>query len=240
MSTISSISASSNWSTVQSPRRPPDGGQKMAEELFSKLDTSGQGYLQKSDLQAALDKTSSSSSSASSSTSNIDQLFTKLDSNGDDKVTQEEFTDALKQIQSQIETNSGMQGANNMPPPPPPPPNGSNSGDAGFTKDDLKSQLSEIGSSDSKRSDLINKIVNNFDKADTDGDGKVSMKEAQAYDQSNSSSSTSASSTNASTSDSSSSADDTAAKIMYQVKQLMQAYGSDSYSNSSGSLSLFA
>jgi Ca2+-binding EF-hand superfamily protein len=57
--------------------------------------------------------------------------------------------------------------------------------DSKVTKDELTSQLKEIGSSDSKRSALITKIINNFDKADTNGDGKVSFQEAVAYDQAN-------------------------------------------------------
>ena len=216
-SSIGSI-GSSYSTTMQSMRT------KMAESLFSKLDTSGQGYLTKTDLQAALDKVSSSSAS-SSTTSSVDDLFSKLDTNSDGKVTQEEFSDTLKKVAEQLDNQAmsmrmsgGMNGMGGMPPPPPP-----QDGDSGFTKDELTSQLSEIGSSDSKRSALISNIVNNFDKADTDGDGKVSFKEAMAFDQSTSSSSTSSStSTDASSSTSSS---DLNAKLLSQIMKLMQAYG---------------
>ena len=70
---------------------------QMADKLFSQLDSSGQGYIQKSDLQTAFDKISASSSSSSSNTtSNVDELFSKLDTNSDGKVTKQEFSDSLK------------------------------------------------------------------------------------------------------------------------------------------------
>ena len=61
---------------------------------------------------------------------------------------------------------SAMGGMGSMPPPPP-------ENDTGFTEEELTEQLSEIGSSDSQRASLISNIVENFDAADTDGDGKV-------------------------------------------------------------------
>jgi Ca2+-binding EF-hand superfamily protein len=228
----------------------PDPAQ-MADNLFSKLDASGQGYIQKSDLQTAFDKISSSSpssSSSSSTTSNVDELFSKLDTNSDGKVTKQEFSDSLKKVAEELDkqfmsirmnggatADGGMSGTGGMPPPP----QGSNGG-SGFTKDELTSQLSDIGSSDSKRSSLIAKIVNNFDKADTDGDGKVSFKEAMAFDQSTSSvaSSSASSSTSSSTSTAATSSTSTAseeAKLMLQIVKLMQAYDIGNDQNASNS-----
>jgi hypothetical protein len=199
--------------------------QKMAENLFSQLDTSGQGYIDKATLQSALDK-------ASTSTSSVDTLFSKLDTNGDGKVTKQEFTDTLKQIESQLQANANLQ-AGGMPPPPPP------ANDAGFTKDELTAQLSEIGSSDSKRSSLISNVIANFDKADTNGDGKVSMQEAMALKQSVTSSTASTSGSDSTSSAPDTSSTDTTAKVMQQIMLLMQAYNSDNKSNSS-TLSLLA
>lgn len=235
MSAISGIS-SSNWSSTQSvqyQRHSHGDGQKLAENLFSKLDTTGQGYLQKSDLQSALDKVSPSTSS----TKRVDDLFAKMDTNNDKQVSKEEFTNTLKEIASQVRANADMQAArkNDRPPPPPPPQNGSGQ-DAGFTKDELSSQLKNVGSSDSRRSDLVNKIVNNFDKADTDGNGKVSLQEARTYDQSSTSNSASASSGNSN----STNADDTNAKILNQVMHQMQTYSPANHSNSENGVSIFA
>jgi hypothetical protein len=101
--------------------------------------------------------------------------------------------------------------------PPPPPPRGN---DAGFTKDELSSQLNEIGSSDSERSSLISDIVQNFDEADTDGDSKVSFREAMAYDQSQSSSSGSSETKETAIV----ATEDSNQKLMMQIMRLMQAY----------------
>ncbi|MBT9497675.1 MAG: hypothetical protein IV103_10520 [Zoogloea sp.] len=127
----------------------------------------------------------------------------------------------------------GAHEAAGMPPPPPP------EDDAGFTQDQLSSQLSEIGSTDSERSDLISRIVSNFDKADANGDGKVSMQEAMTYDQS-SQSSTSSTTTDTSTASSTSSSQNDAA-LMHKLMELARAYGpgSDAF-NSTSSLTVTA
>ena len=127
----------------------------------------------------------------------------------------------------------GAHEAAGMPPPPPP------EDDAGFTQDQLSSQLSEIGSTDSERSDLISKIVSNFDKADANGDGKVSMQEAMTYDQSSQSRSTSSTTDTSTASTTSSSQSDAA--LMHKLMELARAYGpgSDAF-NSTSSLTVTA
>ena len=70
MSSISSISsygvANSYSGTfgMQRPQRP--SAEEMASDLFSKLDSSGKGYIQESDLESALSAIIGSSSSSSS------------------------------------------------------------------------------------------------------------------------------------------------------------------------------
>lgn len=255
MTSISGISNSSAMMQGMSGMRAmqrPDPAQ-MAENLFTQLDTSGQGYLQKADLQSALDKLSSSASSTSDSSSNVDELFASLDADSDGKVTKNEFTDGLKKLQDSLEQQfqdgrmqtamqaDGMNGMGGMPPPP--PAQGGN--DEGFTKDELSSQLKETGSSDSSRSSLISSVVQNFDKADTNSDGKVSFQEAMAYQQSSTSSSTSqqsaATSEDSTTASSASSAGNSEAKVMMQIMKLMHAYmANNSASTSSSTLSVSA
>ncbi|MDO8990791.1 MAG: EF-hand domain-containing protein [Sideroxyarcus sp.] len=218
MSSISGIGGSSTWSMMQSMR------QKMAEDLFSKLDTSSQGYIDKSTLQTALEN-------VSSSTSDVDALFTKLDVDGDGKVTKQEFTDILQQLESQLQAGENMR-SGGMPPPPPP------QDDTGFTQKELTAQLDEIGSSDSKRSGLIASVIENFDQADTDGDGKVSMREAMAFEQSGSTAAGASSST--STMDSSVTSADSAEKIFKQIMMLMQAYNTGNDPGKDSVLSLLA
>jgi Ca2+-binding EF-hand superfamily protein len=211
----------------------PDPSQ-LAEKLYSQLDTSGQGYIQKSDLQTAVDKISTSGNTSSSGS--VDDLFARLDTDSDGKVTKQEFSDIVRQVAEQLDNqfmrmrmkgsgeDAGM-GATGGIPPPPPPQGGD---DAGFTKEELTSQLSEIGEADSKRASLISSIVDNFDQADSDGDGKVSFKEAMAYDQAGSSTTPSASSAATTGSDSASTSaasDNLGTQLLLQIMRLAHAYG---------------
>ena len=209
---------------------------QMASLLFSKLDTKSLGYLEKSDLAAAFSQIAStaSTSSTTSSTTSADDVFTALDTNSDGKVTKDEFASVLAKLQESLSSQFGagqMHGAGGMAPPPPP------ADDAGFTKEELTSQLQSADSSDTKRTDLINQIVNNFAAADTDGDGKVSFKEAMAYDKSTQSTS-STDSTSSATTTASTAANNTDAQLMMKIMQLMHAYGSGQDQNSSAISSL--
>ncbi len=215
-----------------------------AEQLFSKLDTSGQGYIEKSDLAAALDRISSSTP-ASDTTSNslsIDELFAKLDGNGDGKITEQELADSLKQIAERLESqfkamhlNAGADGPGAMPPSPP-PADEAKEANGGFTKDELTSQLQALGTSDSHRAAFISNIVDNFADADANGDGKVSFEEARAY--SRASGSDAASFAGAAVAG----REDTSAKVMLQIVRLMQAYniGGDTGSAPASQLSVSA
>lgn len=183
-----------------------------ASSLFARLDTQTQGYIDRAGIQSAL----SSISDGSDSSSSADDVFTRLDLNSNGKVTQDEMTTVLQNLLQSSQINRMRM--NGGPPPPPPPP----ANDAGFTKEELTSQLEEIGTSDSKRAALISSIIQNFDKAHADGDGKVSFEEAMAYDQANR--------TSTSTVDTAGDAWTAAGKqnkdaeVMMQIMRLMQAY----------------
>ena len=217
MSSIGGISGS-NGMMMQGMGRPDPA--KMAENLFAKIDTGGQGYIEKSDLQSAFDKISSSSDKSPS----VDELFTKLDTNSDGKVTKSEFTDTLKKVAEELDNqfmSSRMSGGmGGMPPggmggmPP-----GGQAG--GLSKDQLSSTADAIGSSNSSASSLIKDLVSNFDKADTNGDGKVSFQEAMNYQQKNAVSGSSPSSASDS---SSASSNDLDTRLTMQIMKLMQAY----------------
>lgn len=194
-------SISSSYSSMSMQRPDPT---QMASKLFSKLDTKSQGYLEKSDLESAF-------ASISGDGDNVDALFSKMDSDSDGKVTESEMSSALQKLAEELDNQfSQMRMQGGMPPPPPP------SGDEGFTQEELSSQLEEIGSTDSQRSELISSIVNNFEAADSDGDGKVSATEAMAYAQQNQEQTASTSTTSSESSEN---------RLLQQVMQLMQAYG---------------
>ncbi|RIX44615.1 MAG: EF-hand domain-containing protein [Rhodocyclales bacterium GT-UBC] len=215
-------------------------------QLFAKLDTKSQGYIEKSDLATAFSKISSSSSSDSTS---VDEVFTALDSNSDGKVTESEFSTTLSKLKEELDNQfssmrmngfGGTQGSGGMSGMPPPPPPGD---DEGFTQEELSSQLDEIGSSDSERSTFISNIVSNFSAADTDGNGKVSFAEAQAYNDSSSTTSSTSSSTTSTTSsattisNTATSSIDSDAQLLKKIMQLMHAYNTSSQDQQTTSLS---
>ena len=225
-----------NLSATKGAQRPDP--EKIAADLFSRLDTSGQGYIEKSDLQSALDKISSGKSTSGTS-SDASELFSALDTDADGKVTKEEFTDTLQKLHDTLEQqfqssrmqtatqggqSGGVGGTNGMGGMPPPPPQGN---DQGFTKDQLSSQLQEAGSSgDSDRSTLISSIVQNFDAADTNGDGKVTAQEAMAYRQSTETSGSASGTSGSGSGDGAGTAagGNSDAKAMMQIMKLMHAY----------------
>lgn len=145
------------------------GSSSQMSQLFSRLDSKSQGYLEKSDLASAFGAISGGDESA------VDEVFAAFDTDSDGKVTESEFASTLSKLQEELDAQFGqmrMQGG--MPPPPP-------AGDEGFTQEELAAQLEEIGDADSDRASLIADVVANFEAADADGDGKVSFQEAMAY-----------------------------------------------------------
>jgi len=189
-------------------------------QLFAKLDSKSQGYIEKSDLVSAFSQINSESSDSSS----IDDVFAALDSDSDGKVTESEFSSTLSKLQEELDSQlnsmrmdgfSGMEGMGGMSGMPPPPAE-----DTGFTEEELTSQLEEIGSTDSERSNFISNIVSNFETADANGDGKVTFAEAQSYNSDSSSTTTTTESTASSASTSNSEAG-----VMMKIMQLMHAYG---------------
>jgi Ca2+-binding EF-hand superfamily protein len=195
---------------------------QLASNLFNKLDTQNKGYLEKSNFQSAL----SSATSSSDSTTEVDDVFEQLDSNGDGKVTETEVSSVLANILNKNQNSTGMgqgPGGPGGPGGPPPPPQGE---DTGFTKEELSSQLKEIGSSDDKRSSLISNVVNNFEAADANEDGKVTAAEAMAYDQKNSVEASSSAQSSAKTSTDATNPNNQANndEIVQQVMKIISAY----------------
>jgi len=207
------------------------GSSSQMSQLFSRLDSKSQGYLEKSDLVSAFSAISGTEDSAA------EELFAALDADSDGKVTESEFASTLSKLQEELDSQfaqmrmqgmagQGPQGMGGMPPPPPP-------NDEGFTQEELEAQLTEIGDADSDRSSLIADIVSNFEAADSDGDGKVSFQEAMAYkDEQQSASGTEESSTaQASSSES---------QVLKQIMQLMHAYGRPDQDEATSLLSTLA
>jgi len=149
---------------------------KMADKLFSKLDTKGQGYIEKSDLQRAFDQISSKS--ASGNAPSVDDVFSTLDGDGDGKVTQQEMSDSVRKLADQLDSqfqSMRMSGKGH----------GIGGGMGSMSESDISSMADGATGS---AAETLNNLAQNFDAADTDHDGKISAQEAQTYQASTSSS----------------------------------------------------
>ncbi|MFZ6749478.1 EF-hand domain-containing protein [Undibacterium sp. Ren11W] len=197
MSSIGSIGNSSAYSSSASnvQRQRPDRA-KIADEVFSKIDTKSQGYLEVSDLESAFSKISAGTSSASdtatsSNAASVSDLFSKLDGDGDGKVTKNEFSSGLKKLSDALDSqfnasrttdatgtqsSQAARGAHR-----PPPPSGGDHDDAGISQDQMKQMASDISKTNSAAGASLSKVAENFAAADTNEDGKVSMQETLAY-----------------------------------------------------------
>lgn len=223
MSSITGVSGSNNSyfpQTGSTQRRERDAS-KIAENVFSKLDTKNQGYLEVTDLETAFGNIASSSSTGATSTdsstsstsptnttgnsASINDLFKKLDSDGDGKVTKSEFSDGIKKLSDALETQFNARrtrGAEegSRPPPPPPPEGGDGAGEAGLDKTQLSDLSTEAGKTNSSAGAALSQVAQNFEAADTNQDGKVSLQETLAYLEKTSTANTQTSATSTTTS----------------------------------------
>jgi len=127
MSAIGGYASSSSYSGyAQSSVRQRPSEEEMAakkKELFNKADTDGSGGLDKTEFGDLLSK----GSGGASSSSNIDDTFTKFDSNSDGGISQDEMDAGMKSMHEQMKSmmhkmkfSKQEQGSDSMPPPPPP------------------------------------------------------------------------------------------------------------------------
>lgn len=138
-----------------------------AEALLTSMDSDSSGSVDSAEFSSAALALSISDESA------ISSAFSSLDSDGDGTISQEELSASLSQSSNMV--------AGSMPPPPPP----SNSEeDTGYTQEELTAMAEDVGSSDSNLASLLASVIENFDEADANEDGKVSSAEAQAYKES--------------------------------------------------------
>lgn len=177
---------------------------QLASNLFTKIDSNSQGYIDKSELQQAFSDISGTSDSASS-----DELFSTLDSNGDGQITESEFSSGLDTLTQALfgQLQQAQFGMGAMPPPP------DMGDDQGLTEEQLSS-IASSSSADSGAQDKLSALLQNFDTADSNQDGKVSAQEAMAFDQSQNSGSGTTAGTDQS-------------QLMAQLLQLLRSYGGD-------------
>lgn len=205
----------------------PDSEQ-MASEIFSKLDTDNQGYLEASDFG-----------------SDNEDLFSALDSDSDGKVSKSELSTRLKQLAEELDSQfnalrsqgmGGMMMAGGMQGMPPPPPAGGED-DAGLEQEQLSAMAADASEAgDSVAAARFAALAENFDSADSNQDGKVSFAESIAYEEAQrSSSGTGSEDSGVASADS-----EQDGRIMMRLMAMLRAYSSDDDSNSGSSVQLTA
>ncbi|VXC57934.1 EF-hand domain-containing protein [Massilia sp. 9I] len=172
MSTTISSSMATSWSNA----------------LFSKLDTNKQGYIDKTALQQAF---AADGSATQDSTDAADALFQQLDGDGNGQVTQSEMSSVISKLADELNAqfDQGRMARAGGPPhgaPPPGPPPGEDGVDAaaqdeGLSKDDLTAMLENADAAGGRTPPGLDKLVDNFDDADSDGDGKLTRAEGKSY-----------------------------------------------------------
>ncbi len=161
-----------------------DGTGQAGDDLFSKVDSDGNGSVSKDELQALLEKMSGGTASQTGVGS--DDAFAALDTDGDGSLTQAEF-DAGRPTGQGGHGGGGVGGPGGMPPPPPAgAAQGSNSSTASAQDDALDTNgdgvvsLSErlAGEKTSVQQDAVAAL---FQSIDTDGDQQISSSESSAF-----------------------------------------------------------
>lgn len=201
------FSGQSAYSTAYSPRPQLSKEQhtEAAGQLFGQLDSQNKGYLEQSDFSSLLNGLQNKEAKAKS-----EELFSTLDSDSDGQLTSTEFSDNFSNL---LYSAQGMMAA--MEPRPAPPQ------DSGKSKDELAAMLEELGQENETATEGLQSLLDNFDTADADGDGKVTMQEAKSFRQSQQTESSSVA-TQVSSSDQS----DGISKLLSRtLQQLMDTYG---------------
>jgi len=162
-SSYSSYVSSSSTTSATSATSATNNSKQFADELLKKLDTNGDGSIDKDELSSAL-----TSDAKDGITVSLSKAFSDLDSNDDDSLDADELASMT---------------------PPPPPPMQTDAGSAADEAQDLLSALDTDGDGNVSSDELTAALSSSdssadstqvFDALDTNQDGTVSLDELTA------------------------------------------------------------
>lgn len=176
MAAISGVGSSNAYV----PQRPSPA--QLADNLFSKLDPNGQGYIDKDTLQTALTQGATGSGGGKGAPS-ADEIFSSFDGNNDGKLTKQEFTDGVQKLSQQLDAQFNQsrvqRGGRGEPPSPEAIFSAIDTKNQGFIdKAELQSAFQSTAPNGAASTEELSKQADElFAKLDGDQDGKVSKQE---------------------------------------------------------------
>jgi len=130
----------------------------MRQKMFNQIDSNGDGSIDKSELSAL---------SGQKASSLVDEIFGTMDTDQDSLVSMIEFDATLAKLEQRMK--SGDAGMSGMPPPPDKVFDTADANSDGYvTREELTAVLGQKG-------------ADVFSQVDTDGDGKISRTEDEAF-----------------------------------------------------------
>lgn len=208
VSSISGGSGSYSAAPVTRHQHSKPDPAALATAMFSAIDTKGQGFIDQADLGTALASVSNKASNGQALSA--DDAFKQLDTNGDGKITQQEFADDLKAMFANMQ-------AGGMRPPHNDKPNANSA--TGLSKDDLTG-ISSTETNAARKSQL-DELIGNFSAIDSNGDQQISAKEVMSYKQAQ----LAAQNTDSATSTKPSASQEAEAKLLRMIMQISRSYG---------------
>ncbi|MDD2729840.1 EF-hand domain-containing protein [Malikia sp.] len=227
MSSISGVGGGSAWMTQDMRgmhKMPPPNVTEMADKVFSRLDSSGKGYIDQADLQAATQQLTSAAASQDAS-SDVGKLFSALDPDSSGQVSKQEFSDSLQKMADQLDQQRQSSRMENA-----------------IAEAGLGGQAGAAGAQGMGGGSKPSNGVRSFEAADLNQDGKVSAEEARAYQQTQASQSMEQAGGSTSNQAGTAATDSSLspAQVLMQVSRLFQAYVVNHDSGSQASLSVSA